>query len=184
MRRRMSGTLLVLPLLVGLAATGCAGADPGGEQVATAGGGTASASPSASAVQVSDEDRQREFAKCMRENGLPDFPDPDTGDGRGFRIRIPDGADKATVKAAMEKCRSLMPNGGKAVKLDPEQVEKVRQLARCMRENGVPDFPDPAADGSVQFNGAAGFDPDNPTMRAALEKCRQGDAPLLMKKTP
>jgi hypothetical protein len=177
----MSGTLLVLPLLVGLAAAGCAGADPE-ERVATAGGGAAGASPSASVAQVSDDDRSREFAKCMRDNGLPDFPDPETGDGGGFRIQIPAGADKAKVKAAMEKCRSLMPNGGKAVKLDPEQVEKVRQLARCMRENGVPNFPDPAADGSIQFNGATGFDPDNPTMRAALEKCRQGDAPLMMKK--
>ncbi|MFG2056824.1 hypothetical protein ACGFI9_22650 [Micromonospora sp. NPDC048930] len=182
MRRRMSGTLLVLPLLLGLAVAGCAGADPDGKQVATAGGGAASASPSASVAQVSDEDRQREFAKCMRENGLPDFPDPETGDGK-FRIRMPAGADKEKVEAAMEKCRSLMPNGGKALKLDPEQVEQVRQLAKCMRENGVPDFPDPGPDGAIELKGGTGFDPDSPTMKAALEKCRQGDAPLLMKRT-
>jgi hypothetical protein len=179
----MSGTLLVLPLLLGLAVTGCAGTGSDGEQVATAGGGAASASPSASVVPVSDEDRQREFAKCMRENGVPDFPDPEVGDDGGFRVRIPGGQNKEQVQAAMEKCRSLMPNGGKEIKLDPEQVEKVRQLARCMRENGVPNFPDPGADGAIELNGDAGFDPDSPTVRAAMEKCRQGDAPLLMKRT-
>ncbi|MEU5720809.1 hypothetical protein [Micromonospora sp. NPDC047738] len=181
MRRRMSDTLLVLPLLLGLAVAGCAKTGSDGEQVATAGGGAASASPSASLVPVSDEDRQREFAKCMRENGLPDFPDPETADGK-VRIRMPDGADRAKGEAAMEKCRSLMPNGGKEIKLDPEQVEKVRQLARCMRENGVPDFPDPGPDGAIELNGD-GFDPKSPTVQAAMEKCRQDGAPLLMKRT-
>jgi hypothetical protein len=183
MRRRMSGTLLVLPLLLSLAAAGCGGADRDREQVATAGGGAGATSPTASAVPVKDEDRQREFAKCMRENGVPDFPDPEPGEGGGFRIRMPAGTDKAKVQTAMEQCRSLMPGGGKALKLDPEQVEKVRKLARCMRENGVPDFPDPGPDGSIELKDAAGIDPDNPTTRAALEKCREGDAPLLMKRT-
>ncbi|MEW2331022.1 hypothetical protein AB0880_24840 [Micromonospora chersina] len=183
MRRRMSGTLLVLPLLLGLATAGCAGADRDGGRVATAGGGAGGASPSASIAPVSDEDRQREFAKCMRENGVPDFPDPEPGEGGGFRIRMPAGTDKEKVQAAMEQCRSLMPGGGKALKLDPEQVEKVRKLARCMRENGVPDFPDPGPDGSIELKAGAGIDPENPTTRAALEKCREGDAPLLMKRT-
>lgn len=183
MRRRMSGTLLVLPLLLATAAAGCAGPEREADQVATAGGGAAAASPSASVVPVSDEDRQREFAKCMRENGVPDFPDPEPGDGGGFRVTIPGGQDKETVQAAMEKCRSLMPNGGKEIKLNPEQVEQVRKLARCMRDNGVPDFPDPGPDGAIELNGGAGFDPDSPTVRAAMEKCRQDGAPLLMKRT-
>ncbi len=182
MRPRASRTLLVLPLLLGLAVTGCAGNDQDGEQVATAGGGTPAASPTASAVQVSDEDRQREFAKCMRENGMPDFPDPEPGGGGGFRVRVPAGQDREKAQAAMEKCRSLMPNGGKPMKLDPEQVEKVRQLARCMRENGVPNFPDPGPDGAIELKGDAGFDPQSPTTRDALEKCRQGDTPLMMKR--
>jgi len=183
MRLRASRSLLVLPLLLGLSVTGCAGTDQDREQVATAGGGTATASPSASVVQVSDEDRQREFAKCMRENGMPDFPDPEPGEGGGFRIRIPAGQDREKAQAAVEKCRDLMPNGGKAVKLDPEQVERVRQLARCMRENGVPNFPDPGPDGALELKGDAGFDPESPTAKAALEKCRQGDTPLMMKRT-
>ncbi|MFU8870379.1 hypothetical protein [Micromonospora sp. SL4-19] len=183
MRLRAAKTLLVLPLLLGPALAGCAGADSDGEQVATAGGNAAAASPSASVVAVSDEDRQREFAKCMRENGMPDFPDPEPGEGGGFRVRIPAGQDRAKAQAAMEKCRSLMPNGGKPIKLDAEQVEKVRQLAKCMRENGVPDFPDPGPDGSFEIKGNAGFDPQSPTVRAAIEKCRQGDTPLMMKRT-
>jgi hypothetical protein len=182
MRRRMSSALLALPLLLGLSAA-CCGGDRDREQVATAGGGTGAASPSASVAPVKDEDRQREFAKCMRENGVPDFPDPEPGEGGGFRVRMPKGIDRPKVEAAMEQCRHLMPNGGKAIKLDPEQVEQVRQLAKCMRENGVPDFPDPGADGSLEFKDGAGLDPDSSSVRAALEKCRKEGVPLLMKRT-
>ncbi|MFJ8577279.1 hypothetical protein [Micromonospora sp. NPDC093277] len=183
MRLRASRSLLVLPLLLGLSITGCARTDQDGDQVATAGGGGATASPSASVMQVSDEDRQREFAKCMRENGMPDFPDPEPGGGGGFRVKIPAGQDRDKAQAAMEKCRDLMPNGGKQVKLDPEQVEKVRQLAKCMRENGVPNFPDPGPDGAIELKGDAGFDPQSPSVQAALEKCRQDGAPMIMKRT-
>ncbi|MFD2764328.1 hypothetical protein [Micromonospora eburnea] len=183
MRLRASRSLLVLPMLLGLAVTGCAGTDQDGEQVATAGGGAA-ASPSATVAQVSDEDRQREFAKCMRENGMPDFPDPEPGEGGKFRVKIPAGQDREKAQAAMEKCRSLMPNGGKPVKLDPEQVEMVRQLAKCMRENGVPNFPDPGPDGALELTGDAGFDPESPSVQAAMEKCRKdGGAPMIMKRT-
>ncbi|MGI5212870.1 hypothetical protein [Plantactinospora sp. CA-290183] len=179
MRRRMSGTLLVLPLFLGLAVAGCAGSGSDGEGVATAGGGAAGPSPSASAVALSDEDRGREFAKCMRENGI-DMPDPEPGGG--LRMRKAPGGDEEKMQAAMEKCRSLLPNGGTGMKLDPEQVEKVRQLARCMRENGVPNFPDPAADGSIDLKTVDNLDLDDPNVRAAMEKCRQG-GPLIMRKS-
>ncbi|MCW3839133.1 hypothetical protein ONA70_03355 [Micromonospora yasonensis] len=175
MRRLRSGTLFVPPLLFGLAVAGC-GANPDTPQVATAGGVAAGASPSASA-SVSDEDRQREFVKCMRENGV-DLPDPEPGQ-RGMKIQIGAGIDKEKVQPAMEKCRSLLPNGGERPKLTSEQVEKLRELARCMRENGVPDFPDPGADGSLQLNGV--FKMDDPTIKAAMEKCRPEGVPVMIR---
>jgi hypothetical protein len=41
-----------------------------------------------------------------------------------------------------------------------------------MRENGVPGFPDPGADGSLDLK-AADLKLDDPTVQAALEKCRR-----------
>ncbi|GIG85095.1 hypothetical protein [Plantactinospora endophytica] len=173
MRRRMSGIWLALPVL-GLALAGCARADeaPG---VATAQGGTgASPTASASAAAMSNEDRRLEFAKCMRENGV-EMPDPEPGQG-GIRVQRDAGGDPAKTKAAMEKCRQLLPNGGQ-MQLNPEQVEQLRKMAKCMRENGVPDFPDPGADGSLQVNQGSGMKMDDPKFQAAMEKCRT-EAPV------
>ncbi len=181
MRRRMSGTWLVLPLTLGLAIAGCAKPE-NGTGVATAGGGGAEAGPtaSASAAAVSDDDRRLQFAKCMRENGV-DMPDPEPGQG-GIRIQRNPGGDPAKTQAAMEKCRSLLPNGGAAPKLDAEQVEQLRQLAKCMRENGVPSFPDPEADGTINFQLGSGIKRDDPKFQAAMEKCR-ADVPIRIRGT-
>ena len=43
--------------------------------------------------------------------------------------------------------------------------------AQCMRENGVPAFPDPDAEG--RFRGVGHEQQDNPKYRAAVEACRQ-----------
>ncbi|MDG4798235.1 hypothetical protein [Micromonospora sp. WMMD1082] len=171
MRRRT----LMLPVLLALALAGCASRDDGGTGVATA--GDTAATPSASAGGTgtgtggSDAERQLDFARCMRENGV-DMPDPEAGNGPMFRF---DGSvDPKQVEAGMEKCRHLLPNGGQPPQLDAEQLEQMRVMARCMRENGVPDFPDPAPDGRIQISrDALRINPDDPTFRTAMEKCRQ-----------
>ncbi|GAA0910226.1 hypothetical protein [Pseudonocardia zijingensis] len=51
-----------------------------------------------------------------------------------------------------------------------ELLEVRREAARCMRENGVEDFPDPDANGHILYYG------DDPDMESAREKCaRAGD---------
>ena len=46
--------------------------------------------------------------------------------------------------------------------------EKLSEFATCMRENGVDDFPDPNADGIIQFHGGT----DTPEFKSARENCR------------
>ena len=86
-----------------------------------------------------------------------------------------DGAapDREKLEAAHQKCKHLMPDGGDLPKPDPAQVESMRQFAKCMRANGVPNFPDPEPDGKIKIQSFAGVDRDDPAFRAALEKCRQ-----------
>ncbi|RKR89488.1 hypothetical protein BDK92_3839 [Micromonospora pisi] len=173
MRRRPATGLLVLPALLALALTAC-GSPAEGDQVATAGGGTAGASPtvSASAVALDNAERQLKFAQCMRENGV-DMPDPDPAD-KG-RVRVGGGGEPGKAQAALEKCREFLPNGGEGRKLDPEQAERMREMAKCMRENGVPNFPDPGPDGTLKLDKGVlgGKDLNDPTFRAAQEKCEQ-----------
>jgi hypothetical protein len=144
--RRLAPTLLVVPML--LAACGKNG-----------GNGVAPADKAAAG---------RAYAQCMRDNGVPDFPDPDANG----ELRGPAHEQQGNPKfqAAQEKCRNLAP-GAEHQESDPATVEQMRQFSQCMRDNGLPDFPDPDANG--QLRGAGHEQQDNPTYRAAMEACRQ-----------
>src|SRR5690242_15575000 len=100
MRVRTAGLVLGLVLLalgIALAVTGCGGTKKNNGLATAGGNGTASASASAG---LSDQDRMLRFARCMRENGVPDFPDPKVNSGGGISLDAPDGADAAKVDAA------------------------------------------------------------------------------------
>jgi hypothetical protein len=157
MRRQALITLLLLPAL---ALGGCGGEAP-------------------KKTAADDNAKMREYAKCMRANGV-DMPDPST-DGR-VEIKVTGGkTGEDKMKAAEGKCRRLMPNGGKPPKADAKQMAKMRAMSKCMRENGVPDFPDPGPDGGIMLKGRAdggkgGLDPQGSTFKKA-EKICQKDGP-------
>jgi hypothetical protein len=161
---------LALGLLLVLGAAGCGSAD-GGDGVATA-GGRASATSSARAGQpVDDKENWLRFSRCMRENGVPNFPDPEINDGGGVSLSLPAGVDKEKIDAAQATCKQYLPNGGEPQKADPQVVAQQRKFSQCMRENGVPKFPDPT-DAGLQVNGdALGMGPDDPTLKAAETAC-------------
>jgi hypothetical protein len=158
--------IIVVGLLLSLAATGC-GKTPAGGGVASAGG---TPTVSSSAAAAGDEDAPLKFSKCMREQGMTWFPDPQPG-GR-LQIKVPEGTDKAKVDAAMEACKEFAPDGGERGPVDPEVLEQGRKLAQCMRDNGVPNFPDPQADGSLHVDGSkVGVGPGDPSFDKAEQAC-------------
>jgi hypothetical protein len=108
----------------------------------------------------------------MRDNGLPDFEDPDTSDG-GLRIGLPAGTDKQKVDAAQLACQKYLPNGGKPPKADPADLEKQRQFSQCMRDNGIGEFPDPSAEGgiNIEMRPGSAMDPANPRFKEAEKAC-------------
>jgi hypothetical protein len=161
-----------LVLLAMLAVAGCAGPDnDDGGGIATANGGAMPTPTASASATVNDKDAPIKFSQCMREHGLPWFPDPDPDSG-GLKMKMPKGQDKAKVDAAMEACKKLTPNGGEPVKMDPQAIEQARQMAKCMRENGVPNFPDPDANGQIRVDGnKLGIDPEDPKFAAADKAC-------------
>ncbi|GAB3900313.1 hypothetical protein GCM10029964_087500 [Kibdelosporangium lantanae] len=113
------------------------------------------------------------YSKCMRTEGVRDFPDPnaqgkiDLGSGKKF------DPNSDVFKAADTKCKKLLPDGGNAAPppaaVGPAQIN----YAKCMRENGVPKFPDPNAEGGIDLNGETlGVDPTGPVFKAADDKCK------------
>ena len=114
------GRLLAAAALVALIGTGCANAPAetgsgGGEQPATAGNPTtgtggdqnapAGATPSPAELQELLTER-REFATCMRENGVEDFPDPNDS---GHILYYGDDPD---MTSASERCDRGGPEDG------------------------------------------------------------------------
>jgi hypothetical protein len=68
-------------------------------------------------MTAADQQKFLQWAACIRSHGVPDFPDPQFGDG-GARISIGGGPGKGpdpnspTFKAAQDACKSLMPGKG------------------------------------------------------------------------
>jgi hypothetical protein len=87
------------------------------------------------------------FAECMRSNGVSDFPDP--GPSGAFTIdAIANGSSLDTSSPAFTQaitaCKDLEPAGFMGSSRSPQQMQAALEFARCIRANGVPDFPDPA----------------------------------------
>ncbi|WP_433379786.1 hypothetical protein ACQPZX_14095 [Actinoplanes sp. CA-142083] len=152
----------VLPLVLVWAAA--CGEPARHKNVASAGSG---ATPSPTAT-LSFLDQGLRYARCMRENGLPDYPDPEvTGDN----VRIV-GVDKTKVDTtvlagAQQACRALRP-----VLTGPDGAQKAaaaRYESQCMREHGLADYPDPDPDGHAEVPDAVR---QNPLFDAARAACR------------
>jgi hypothetical protein len=157
-------------VLVLLAAAGC-GKPSSHPHVATA-GGTARPAGTATPGAQNEQEQALRFARCMRENGVPNFPDPKFENG-GISIDTGEGANPAAVQAATDKCKQYLPNGGVPHQIPPQDLEKLRKFAQCMREHGVPKFPDPTDQG-MQVNGnELGVDPTGPTFQAAQKACEK-----------
>jgi hypothetical protein len=149
---RRARKVAVAALLVGLLAAGCGGSS-NGQTAPNANGASASASTAAagsgSAAASGYGSGPLAFAKCMRANGVPDFSDPAAGGG--FDLNGIDPTSPA-FRAAQTKCHSLwgqeavggpLPAFGSRTHASSQTLAKLRGIAVCMRQHGVPEFPDP-----------------------------------------
>jgi hypothetical protein len=131
---------------------------------------TACGSSSSAGSASTSDPRQRAlaFAQCMRDNGVPDVPDPDAkGEIRG---PAHERQGNPAFQAAFQRCRNLAPGGEHEATGDPAFVEQMRQFSKCMRANGLPNFPDP--DAKRRLRGLGHEQEGNPSYAAAAEACR------------
>jgi hypothetical protein len=114
-------------------------------------------------------DQMRAYAKCMREHGI-DMPDPEVSQDGGISMSM-EGGDKATVDKADKECKHLMPNGGEPEKQSPEDLDRMRAEAQCLRDHGI-DVKDPTMDNpGIQVEGAG---PDDEKFQKAMAECTDG----------
>jgi len=120
------------------------------------------------------------FASCMRDHGVPNFPDPQVtttpgGGSVGIRQAVPASTGRSPkFKAAQNACKGILPAPGSS---GPGQQGPSKQVflafARCLRSHGIPGFPDPNAQGqlTLQMISAAGVDLKAPSFLTAGRAC-------------
>jgi hypothetical protein len=84
----------------------------------------------------------------------------------------------AVFKKAIGECRDLEPPGFTGQKRSAQRQRSAIKFAQCMRDNGVPDFPDPTSNGPLidtnRIPSLAGKDPrSDPGLQAATQTCRE-----------
>ncbi len=163
--------------ITGVAACGSNG-KPANKVASISAGGSKSV-----AAAGSDQDKERAFAKCMRDRGI-DVPDPKEGGGLQLPAQgtlISPGAD-SKVGDATSACRSLLPNGGAPSPMSAADLDKLRTQAKCMRAHGIA-MPDPNPNGAMLQLGGKDTDPQK--LQVAMKACGlgsgegQADAPGL-----
>lgn len=171
LREHSAVALLTIGLAIVLIVAACGGTGSASDNESLDAGTTPETPP------VQQEPSALAFAACMRANGVANFPDPAgpgaTGGG-GFRIGS-DVVQNPNFEPARAACQHLIPQGGGQAGLgggggnvDPALL---LEFARCMRENGVPEFPDPSPDGG--FVGGLPVDTSTPQFQSALQVCGQ-----------
>jgi hypothetical protein len=131
--------------MVAVIAAGCGGirSSSGTSTAAGTSSNTTTAARTSTASHTSTvTPRQKavKFSECMRANGVSDFPDPNaSGEFPSYGISV----SKAVWMKAVVACKTLQPPGTLSAKLTPAQESAALKFAQCIRENGVPDFPDP-----------------------------------------
>ncbi|GAA3428490.1 hypothetical protein ACWDUI_28470 [Streptosporangium sandarakinum] len=192
MPKKTTIALLVVPVFA-LAACGSGGQEPTGGEILSAGSPSAASAttkPAAKEGKGAFYDAQLAYVRCMRQNGLQDWPDPKLS-GHPDWDRIQDiqrelqkgsnlraGQEKLTK--AMRACMDLM-NVADALapKQDPAKLyEALLKHAKCMRDNGVSAFANPKKEGNAVIPGGdpnpanPAFDIESPAYERARQACK------------
>jgi hypothetical protein len=139
---------------------------------------SSSGSDGSEAAASDPEQAALDFAQCMRANGVPNFPDPVAQPDGTFGFQRPPGASASALDDALERCRSEAQALGIDIGTEGEDAEAqdaLLRLSQCMRENGIPDFPDPKPN-SDALGGLhdlfSDYDLESPGVSTALNACQ------------
>jgi hypothetical protein len=161
-----------LAVLGGLFAlvTACGnGGDGDSDGVASMSESNSSSSATQAADEKSDIDQMRDFAKCMRENGV-DMADPDPNSPGAGGISVDGPEEKAKTDKAMAKCKHLMPNGGEEDKPTAKDLDQGRKTAQCLRDHGI-DVKDPTMENPGLDVSAGDGGNDTDKLDKAMKEC-------------
>jgi hypothetical protein len=144
--------------------------------LAACGTGTRPPPPPPASGGANDPTGLQAAARCMREHGHPDFPDPVEHDGRwSFPLSQPDlPTPPAPCTALFDATKQ---GGERHTEVTAEDMLKLRQWADCIRKHGVPDWPDPDSAGTFQLPQRLTPPDNDPAYRPAYRSCEPSMPP-------
>ena len=166
----MNRTLRPLAAVATVALIG-AGCSNGSADKGTTATRTATTTSSGAHKTLSARDKAVKFAECIRAHGVTDFPDPNSKNQFEYGVSV----TPAVWKQATTACKDLQPPGTLSAKRTPKQQLASLRFAKCVRDNGVKDFPDPV-NGEPLVNTYKIPSSNRPggmtILNAAMRKCR------------
>jgi len=146
--------------------------------LAACGGSARDPSAGEAAQEQRAEQRDDDYARCLREHGINAEAVSGPNGGHGLKVQGASGGAQS-MEAAEAACKKYRPEP-KKVNLSPQQKveleEGVRKFANCMHEHGI-DVHASAAGGGVQITihrgaGSPGPNPESPAFQKAQQSCQ------------
>jgi hypothetical protein len=130
---------------------------------------TTTTAPARSPTQLLDE-----WASCMRSHGDPGQIDPTVDASKVIQITLGAGYNGQGLRGESGACGTFLSAaqtalGGGASPGSSSEAAGLK-FARCMRANGVPDYPDPTGSNQVGHS-TSGIDMNSPTFQTAANLC-------------
>lgn len=180
---RPAKLLVVIVVLAAAMAIAACGSSAPPSQTAQASKGTGHSTKGTSHTRARLVRSDLNFSKCMRRDGVPNFPDLN---GKGMRI----GADGSSLSvngvsvsapafgSARQKCQKYLPAGAEpGPAKQAQQYAQSLRFSKCMRSHGVSNFPDPKTVSGSRGNSVVelpGVNLNSPAVKAAAKVCGGG----------
>jgi hypothetical protein len=125
------------------------------------------------------------YTQCMRSHGVPEYPGPNSsGDlPKIIPAQVSQlGVSESQFTAAGKACQSLWPYQAPTQAQGEQELTNDLKFARCMRANGLPNFPDPitTSSGRVEFVlsiSKLGANPESPLVQTKAHACEHQVVP-------
>lgn len=121
------------------------------------------------------------LSACMRSNGYPSFPEPDSEGVITLSSSTSDiDLDDPGFTAQQQECDKTTPHYKELTPADKAAMKaQTQKISDCMHAHGIASFPNPDADGRLMIQASPGseLDPNDPDFQAAQQAC-QPDAPI------
>lgn len=118
----------------------------------------------------------------MRSHGVQHYPDPNSSGGfdKSQLTTRQLAVSASAIRAAGQACQPLLPSSGQSSQAQAQKMmSAMSKFARCVRSDGVANWPDPVAESDAGQPNTPGF-PRNmpevnqnaPQVKAAIRKCQ------------